>query len=457
MKLSRRQFVASSSAALAASQIATGENPSANDRLIGALIGSGGMGRANLRDFLRMKDVHIAAICDVWEHNRNVGIEMTASQPKGKAEGYSDFRRILDRKDIDFVIVATPDHWHAIPTVMACSAGKDVYVEKPLSHNIYEGRQMVNAARENKRIVQMGTQQRSGAHYQAAVKLIREGKIGRISRVAAWNHENESPNGIGNPPDTTPPAGLDWDFYLGPAPKAAFNPNRFIGTFRWFWDYSGGKMTDWGTHHLDIVQWAMNVTAPVSVCAFGGNYVLNDNRETPDTLEAVLEYPNFIATYSNRVGNSRDPVMWGYGIEFYGTDGTLFIDRGGFQIFPERNGQFEEPTPLYISQIKEAENRSEPTWKSTTQIKTGRVSSLEGDGSEQHIAHVRNFLDCVKSREKPVSDVETGHYSTTATHLCNISLRVGRRIYWDSEKEAVIQDKEANTLVKREFREPWTL
>ncbi|MDA2939295.1 Gfo/Idh/MocA family oxidoreductase, partial [Acidobacteria bacterium AH-259-A15] len=436
MKMNRRTFVSSTAAGMAGASTFFKSSQGvlgANDHILTAFIGVGGMGRADMRDFMLMKDVRVVAVCDVWEHNRERAAKMTENQPAGRAKTFSDFRRVLELKDLDVVVVATPDHWHALPTVMACEAGKDVYVEKPLAHNIYEGRKMVEAARKYGRIVQMGTQQRSGEHYQEAVELVRQGKIGKISRVATWNYSNESPYGIGKPPDSAPPAGLDWDMYLGPAPKVPFNPNRFIYWFRWFWDYSGGKMTDWGTHHIDIVHWAMNTEAPVAVSAAGGKYYLQDNRETPDTLEVTFEYPGFILTYSNRVLNGHSPNGRGYGIEFYGTEGTLFIDRRGYEILPETRIQEKAPTP-YLSQLETAEKPS-PTWEQRRRMLPGRTEFVRGEGSEQHISHVLNFVECVKSRHKPISDVEIGHRSTTATHLANIALHTGHKIRWDPKRE----------------------
>lgn len=459
MKLTRRRFVLSASAGIAgapAIQTSRGGPLGANDRVICASIGSGGMGRSNLKDFLRSKEVRVAAICDVWDHNRELAIEMTTEQTGGKAFGYSDFRRVLDLKEVDAIIVATPDHWHALPTVMACEAGKDVYVEKPLALTISEGRKMVEAARHNGRIVQMGTQQRSGRHFQEAVQLVRDGVIGKVSRVNTWNFENHTPAGMGRPRDTDPPLGLDWDFYLGPAPRVPFNPNRFIHDFRWFWDYSGGKLTDWGTHHLDIVQWAMNVKAPLAASAVGGNFCLDDNRETPDTLEVLYEYPGFMASFSHRDGNSHGPAERRYGIEFFGSDGTLFLDRSGYELHPETNVTREPIRPRYLSALEEKpQRRRQP--KSRRNSGLGRTAFRAGSGSEQHYPHVLNFLDCVRSRQKPISDVEIGHSSTTTPHLGNIALRLGRQIRWDSQQEKVIDDAEANSLLQHKYRSPWKL
>lgn len=454
MKMNRRTFVSTTAAALAAPSTLKGARRviGPNDRIVAGFIGTGGMGRSNLRDFLLMKDVEVAAVCDVWEHSRAQAVKMT----DGKARSFSDFRHVLELKELDVIVVSTPDHWHALPTILACQAGKDVYVEKPLAHNIYEGRKMVEAAKKNNRIVQMGTQQRSGKHYQEAVELIRKGKIGRISRVATWNFGNESPRGIGNFPDSDPPPGLDWDMYLGPAPKVPFNPSRFIWHFRWFWDYAGGMMTDWGAHHVDVVHWAMDVKAPLSVSAAGGKYYIQDNRETPDTLEVLFEYPGFVLTYSHRSLNGRGLEGRGYGIVFYGSDGTLVLDRSGYEIFPETMLRDEEGMPPFENEMRNAARPTEP-WERSRKMRVGRTQFVQGEGSEQHISHVRNFLDCVKSRRQPNSDVETGHDSTSACHLGNIALRSGRKIRWDAEREQVMGDSEANQLVRREYRSPWEI
>ena len=457
MKINRRDFISNSAVGLV-SATALASNAAAirgaNDRIVMGFIGVGGMGRANLKDFLLVKDVTVAAVCDLWDHNLNYAAKMTEDQVSGKAKTFSDFRKLLELKEIDAVVVATPDHWHALPTILACEAGKDVYVEKPLAHNIYEGQKMVDTARKHHRVVQMGTQQRSGKHYAEAFQLLRNGKIGKISRIATWNFGNESPHGIGNPPNEPPPAGLDWDMYLGAAPLVPFNQNRFIGYFRWFWDYSGGMMTDWGTHHLDSVHMALGVKAPQAVSAAGGKYVLQDNRETPDTLEVTYEYSDFILTFSHRVVNGRSCQGRSYGIEFYGTDGTLFIDRSGYEIYPETRISEEKPLSAYQQHLRNDANPLQ-SWERNRKRFPGRTPMVVGEGSEQHLAHVRNFLDCVKSRQQPVSNVEQGHRSTTAAHLGNIALHTGRKIHWDAEKEQVIDDGEANKMLRRQYRKPW--
>lgn len=438
LKISRRDF--NKTAAMSAVSLALSGGSAvrdvlgANERIGVGLIGAGGMGQANLRDFMRTGQVDVMAIADPFEPNLEQAIGMTL----GKAKGYKDFRRVLEHKDIDAVIIATPDHWHAIPMIMACASGKDVYVEKPLSHTLWEGRKMVGAAARTQRLVQVGTQQRSGEHFQKAVELVRSGKIGKVTYAETWIHGNQFPEGIENPPDSDPPPWLDWDLWLGPAPKRPYNRNRAIYNFRWFWDYSGGILTDWGTHLIDVVHWAMGVEAPKTAAATGGKLLLDDNRETPDTLEVLYEYPaspvsgkEFLVRFSNRVTNGRGPDGHSYGIQFYGTDGTLFVDRSGYSLWPE------------------------PARVGPERVSTSNV--IRGEGSAQHYPHVLNFLDCVRSRQKPNSDLETTHRSTSAGHLGNIAFKLGRKLTWDALQEQFPGDSEANKLLSKEYRKPWMI
>ncbi len=429
----KRAAITSAGATLAMSAVA-GKKASASDKVIVGVIGTGRMGQDNLQDFARQPDVEIAAVSDVYQPDLDKGLKAT----DGKAKPYKEFREILDRKDIDVVVVATPDHWHALPTVLACQAGKDVYVEKPISTTIEEGKRMVEAARKHGRVIQVGTQQRSGLHFQKAIQLVQEGFIGKISFVRTWNYSNECPEGIGNPKDSEPPSDLDWDLWLGPAPKAAFNSNRFgVGerwsTFRYFWDYAGGYMTDWGVHLLDIVQWAMKAEGPQAITASGGRFYIQDNAETPDTLQVTFEYPGFICTYENRWDNANSMYGKGYGIEFHGTDGTLFVDRSEFTLTPEK--------------------------KSTGKKEVARTPSMQMSSvNDEHFDHVRNFLDCVKSRQRPISDIEIGHRSTSACLLGNIAYRSKERIVWDVASQRLAQGgPEAKRLLSRDYRAPWKL
>ena len=418
----------------------------ANDRVRVGVIGTGRQGRDDMEDIARQPDAEIVALCDVYQLNLDeaqrslqmVEIKSTMTNSNAKPDIYKDFRQILDRKDIDVVIVGTPDHWHALPTVEACKAGKDVYVEKPISTTVEEGKKIVEAARKYNRVIQVGTQQRSGIHFQKAVELVQGGLLGKISFVRTWNYSNDYPTGIGNPPDSEPPASLDWDAWLGPAPKRPFNSNRFgVGdrwsTFRYFWDYAGGFMTDWGVHLMDIVQWALKVDGPSAVTASGGKFYIQDNAECPDTLQVTYEYPGFVCTYENRWDNGNSMYGHGYGIEYHGTDGTMFLDRGGFQVYPEKRHHGSEEVAR------------------TPDMKMDEVNN-------SHFDHVRNFLDCVRSRQRPISDIEIGHRSTSVCLLGNVAYRSKEHLVWDVANQRLIQGSaKAKELLGREYRAPWKL
>ncbi len=391
---------------------------SANDKVILGFIGTGGRGQHLMRVAMANPDVEIAAVCDVMQSRLNQAVNLTG----GKATPYTDFRRLLERKDLDAVFVTTPDHWHCIMTIIACEAGKDVYVEKPLGHNVAEGRSAVNAAKRFNRIVQHGTQQLSGQHYAEARELIRSGALGKITHIRIWNVWNEAPEGIGNPPDSEPPPDIDYDMWLGPAPKRPFNPNRCYAPGYWFqWDYSGGHMLAWAIHHIDTVHWIMGVTAPRMVVSTGGKYALKDNRTTPDTQDALLDYGDFIVHACVHHANAHPVEGSGYGIAFYGTNGTMRLLREGFVIWPEGD----------------------------------RTRPVERGGSPQDEPHIRNFLDCVKSRKQPIAPIEWGHLSTNAMHLANIALRTQRAVHWDARQEKVLRDEQANRYLCRTYRRPW--
>ena len=436
--MNRRHFIVTTAGVIAGARTGfasarQGRPAPPGDRVRVGVIGTGRQALTVMRAHLSQPDVDIVALSDVYEPNLAKAAELTPA-----ADRYADFRRLLDRNDIDAVIVATPDHWHALQTILACQAGKDVYVEKPTSVAVAEGRRMVDAARKYRRIVQVGTQQRSSPHFAEAVELVRNGSLGRVTMVRTWNVGNQTPDGIGNPPDSEPPAGLDWDLWLGPAPKVPFNANRFgvhptaWSTFRYFWDYAGGLMTDWGVHLIDIVHWAMDVDAPLSVAASGGKLALEDNRETPDPLLATYQYPRVIMSYETRSANARPINDHGYGIEFYGTDGTLFVDRGGFALVPERR------------------RVSEDEWVDRTQPRTG-------ESVPPTVSHARNFIDCVKSRTLPICDIEIGHRSSSAAILGNLAYRSGASLRWDREQEEVRGNDAAARLVERSYRKPWKL
>jgi predicted dehydrogenase len=399
----------------------------ASEKIVVGLVGCGGMGRYNMKDFMRSPFVQVAAVCDVdSEHMAEAAKEAGGD---GVAQ-IKDYRALIDRKDIDVVICATPDHWHGLVTVAACQAGKDVYVEKPIAHNVREGRRMVDTSRRYGRVVQVGTQQRSGEHFQKAREIARSGKLGKITWCRTWNYNNIAPEGFGYKPDGAPPASVDYDMWLGPAPKRPFNPNRFHYNWRYFFDYGGGMVTDWGVHVMDVVAWCLDLRHPKSVTAVGGKWCLTDNRDVPDTIEVCYDFGDVMLTYSLREGNKMLDYGQHYGTSFHGTNGTLVVNRGGFEVYPEK---------------KKVDDKEEP-----------RMEACKGKGSDQHWPHVQNFIECVKSRKRPIADIEDIHYSTTLSHLGNIAYLVGRRIVWDSEKEQIVGDEQANRLLGRVMRKPYT-
>ncbi|MDA2939298.1 Gfo/Idh/MocA family oxidoreductase [Acidobacteria bacterium AH-259-A15] len=447
-RMTRRKFLDSSTKAASgvtalavgssrtwAEPLASGETKtvSPNDKIHVALIGSGGMGKGDLRDFLRIDEVECLAIADVDQGRLAEGIDLVEQRRDKSPDAYQDFRRIIDRKDIDVVIVATPDHWHALPMIYACQAGKDVYVEKPLATSIEEGRLMVEAAHRNERIVQVGTQQRSAQHFQDAVSLVQSGKLGKIRTVRAWAYLDWK-GGLGNPADQPPPAGVDYDFWLGPAKKRPFNPARFHFTFRWFWDYSGGLMTDWGAHMVDVVMWAMKED-PIGAMAVGGKYGYPDDiMETPDTQQSIVEFPSFSMIWEHMIGCGVGPWQREHGVEFHGQNGILVVDRDGWELHSETD-KIDRRDRIY------------------------RIKPLprQRGSRDFHLRHVQNFIQSVKSRKKPAAEVEIGHKSVIACHLGNIAARLRRYVRWDAGKEKITGDAQAQKLVGREYRAPWKL
>jgi predicted dehydrogenase len=437
--MQRRNFLQASGVgitALSASRVL-----GANDRVNMALIGCGGRGRYVARFMREAPNVAYTAVADVFLKNAEAAREWAGPE----AKLFQDFRKVLDVKEIDAVHIATPDHWHAIASVLACQAGKDVYVEKPTSLTIREGRAMVEAARKYKRIVNVGTQHRSAPHFEKIREIVQRGDIGPVKFVRVWNYANHWPNGIGHKPDQEPPAGLDWDMYLGPSKKVPFNPNRFLNTFRYFWDYSGGYITDFGNHRLDTMQQIMGVTAPKTISASGGKLLMNDDRETPDLLTVTYEYDNFIATYEgsnvnghgmggrtpgHRYYNARGEWDQPNGIAIYGTQATIYCERIGWEIFPEAQTRGGSASPVK----RMWENVEEPTK-----------------------LHALNFIESLRSRKAPNAEIEIGHRSTSVALLGNIAMRTGRKLHWDAKKEDFTSAPDASALLTRALRKPWDL
>ncbi len=394
---------------------------SANDKIRIGCIGVGGMGVWNINGFLKHPEVEIAAVCDV-DSNALAHAAGVVSEKQGKAPATcADFRQVLDMNDVDAVIISTPDHWHALPFIMACEAGKDIFCEKPIGHDIYEGQMMVGAARHHKRVVQVNTWQRNVGHFKDAIDFVRAGGLGRVDLCRAWI---TSIAGNGKSPIEEPPANVDWDFWCGPAPKVPYHENIHPRWWRLFYDFGTGLAGDWGVHMVDIVLLGMNAWHPLEVSSVGGKLASgeDDDRTTPDTQMAVYRFPNFIMNWELHVGGNGLDGGGGHGSEFIGENGTLIVDREGIKWTPSG----DHPGP-------EKKNK-------------------DGD-------HSGEFLECMKTRGKCSSDIESMHYTTTACHLANLSYQAGRSIKWDGEKGVVIGDNEAMGFqaYKREYREPWKL
>ncbi|HEY2787067.1 MAG TPA: Gfo/Idh/MocA family oxidoreductase [Fimbriiglobus sp.] len=414
----RRSFLQLSGAFLALPaatyKSALGADQPPSEKLRLASIGVGNQGSGNLKRFL--KDV--VAVCDVDKNFLAAGAA-TLEKAGKKPQTYTDFRKVIDAKDFDAVIVTVPDHWHALITVMACQAGKDVFCEKPLSLTIAEGRKMVEAARKNKRVVQTGSMQRSAKEFHQACELVRNGALGTLTSIKVglpgpnWIERAKRPV-----PDSVPPAVLDYDLWLGPAPERPYNKNRVHYLFRFFWDYSGGQMTNWGAHHLDIAQWALGMddSGPTKVEATA---TFNKDRwfETPETATVKYTYANGLEMHC---GQGKGAPAGG--TTFVGEKGSIHVNRGKIEIKPAELSKQPCPSKLEISNN-----------------------------------HYKNFLDCIKTRNKPICDVEVGHRSATVCHLGNIAIRSGKRLTWDPVKEQFVGDADANKWVSKEYRKPWSL
>jgi len=468
--MNRRNFFKAGTLSAAASGPFLGRILGANERITIGQIGLGARGYYELTLCLRNPQVQVAAVCDVFQPL----VDHAVGKVGGKVQGYTDFRRVLDRKDIDAVFVSTPDHWHAPISIMACQAGKDVYCEKPLTHTVAEGRRMVEAAAKYRRVVQTGSQQRSAPHFAKVRDLIQSGHIGKVSFIHCWNAGNEYPEGCGNPPDEAPPPGLDWDMYLGPAPKRPYNRNRFIWHYRWFWDYSGGMMTDWGAHHLDSIHHIMGVEAPRFVWASGGR-MLPDNRETPDYFETIFEYPGFVVSYTQSSVNSRLFENRRYGMLFHGTQGTVMVDRSSYEVVPEMKVDASRGPSNMVESLLNSRRILDAGYHLGPPVTPGasagpkpappppkplcepiKVTGISLDPAIQE-AHIQDWLDAIHNRTKTVADWETGHRAATACHLGVIAYRTGRRIRWDAKTESIVGDVEASGMLTKTYRAPWQL
>ncbi len=428
----RREFIGKTT--LAAAGIGVGltarsyaQSKGANDKIVMGVIGCGGMSRHNVAKLLQVPGVEFAAVCDVDTAHMDEGAEQLTKAGRSAPKRYKDFRQLLEQKDIDAVVINTPDHWHALPFIAACEAGKDIYCEKPISHSFVEAKAMMSAASHFNRVVQVGTWQRSMKHFKDAIDFVQSGKMGDINLCRAWavNAVDSKNSDIGIKSPETAPATLDYDFWLGPAPKRPYQANRAHYSWRWFFDYGGGLMTDWGVHMIDIVLLGMKNFNPVRVSAAGGKFTTRDDRDTPDTMQATYQFPKFLIQWENRFNNDRGlDGGKGHGAEFIGTNGTLIVDRDGYKYYPSKEGNAQP-----------AESKKEES------------------------THWQNFVDCIKSRQQPASNIDSMGRTTMLCHLGNIALQTGKTLQWDAEKQDVANrgDVKSCGSYEREYRKPWKL
>jgi predicted dehydrogenase len=457
----RREFIKQSAVATAGVSMALGSFPSptvkkvlgANDKIRMGFIGIGNRGSQLLEAFMSNQDVEVAALCDVYEpyllRDRSKVSEKSIKLLGGriprlgekfenKPKTFRDFRELLDNKDIDAVCIATPDHWHAIQTIETLAAGKDIYVEKPLTITLLEGRKMVEAHSRTNRIVQVGLNRRGSDIYQKLAKEIQNGRIGKVVTARAFRISNMYPKGIGKLQPEDPPAGLNWDMWLGPRAKRPFQYNMAPYFFRWWSDYST-QMGNWGVHYMDVIRWLAGETAPVAVSAHGGHFFVDDDRDIPDTMEVTFEFKSgMLLKFGIYEASSGGGIPDGE-IEIAGQKGTLRVRQNGYKIIPSQAGQFQDWDKL----IEPEESTIE--------------ANLQYDSENSTYNLVRNFLDCIKSRKTPWCPLEEGHRSTSFAHLANIALKTKKRLEWDPVRERITNDEAANSHLFYEYRSPWKL
>jgi len=401
-----------------------------SDKVNVGLIGVRGQGFNVLKSHLETGQVNCIGLCDV---DRNMLETRAADILKGyeqKPKLYSDFRKMLEDKDIDSVIVGTPDHWHCLITVFACQAGKDVYVEKPMANTIEECNIIVRAAKRYRRIVQVGQQKRSAPIWQKVNHMVKDGRIGRLRKVNIWANFIYGIGGL-KQPDQQIPAGVDYNFWLGPAPIRPFNPNRFHGNWRMFWDYGGGLMTDYGVHLIDQALWAKDIEVPPrSILVSGGNYSFHEHdHETFDTMSVIYGSDDFTITWESTAGTANGPWDRNFGLAFVGDLATIVVNNSGYRIIPE---SAEEKDELEIS--------------------------AKGVTGNHRFLHSKNFIDCIKTRNKPNCPPETGRVAAMAAHSANIALRSGSgSLQWDDKNLQYSNSSDANKYIPYNYRKPWEL
>lgn len=438
--MNRRNFTAAAATALSYSRIL-----GANDRLQIGYIGLGNRGDQVHDGFLEHGDQVTVAVCDLRDDYLDFAIKKSRATPKK----YKDYRKLLEDKEVQAVAIATPDHWHALQFVEACRAGKDVYVEKPLSLTVAEGRRMVEVAAETKRVTQVGIHRRSGKFLQEAVDYVRSGALGTITMAEGFHLTNEWPIGLGDGKDVPAPSEWEWDNWLGPAPKVPYNRNRMYYNFRWFWNYSGGQMTNFGVHYVDMLRWALGKDSPRAVTALGGQFGgIKDNREIPDTMMALLDYGGTMIVFHQSNANSAAGNAKNAEMIIRGTKATMYLFGNRWEVAPEATTEqlLGRRTPL----DRVTERSYGPSRKPASTPK-------EMKGSADTAFHARNFLDCVKTRKKCNCDILEGHLSTSATLLCNIAYRTKSYLEWDAKAEKFTNNPAANKYLSYQYRAPYKL
>ncbi|MDD4425240.1 MAG: Gfo/Idh/MocA family oxidoreductase [Mariniphaga sp.] len=431
----RRSFIksatlASAGVGLAASMpLAMNSCLGANEKLVCGVIGVRGMGYSDLQAFLRQPHTECAALCDIDQNVLSRRIADVEKIQGYKPKGFSDFRKLLEEPGIDVIIIGTPDHWHCIPFVYAAQEGKYIYCEKPLANYIEELNIMERAVKRYGNIVQVGQWQRSDKHWQDAIDFVHSGKLEKIRTVRAWSYQGWMKS-VPVEPDSEVPEGVDYDFWLGPAPKRPFNKNRFHFNFRWFWDYAGGMMTDWGVHIIDYALFGMNAKTPKSVMAMGGKFAYPDDAcETPDTQQALYEFDGYTMLWDHGIGIDGGYYGRSHGVGFVGNNGSLVVDRDGWEVIPEGGDK--------------------PAME--------RVELQKGDGQGLN-NHMKNFIDCIKNPKLiPNTNIAIAANTARVCHLGNMALKTGRRLYWDAENNKFIGDDDANSFLVPQYRAPWEL
>ena len=450
--MNRREFVKTAAVGLAAAPAVVRAQSGQKIRM--GFIGIGNRGSHLLRLFMEQPDVEAVALCDVYEpylnRDRNAVakefFEFRVPVPKMdekftvQPKRYSDYRKLLEDKNVDAVCIGTPDHWHAIQTIDAIRAGKDVYVEKPLTATIVEGRTMVKAQAASKQVVAVGLNRRGCPAYQRLAKEIASGKYGEFIVGRAARVSNMFPNGIGRMQPSEPPAGFDWDAWLGPRAMRPYKFNTAPYFFRWHGEFSS-QMGNWGVHYMDAIRWMMGETAPCAVTANGGQYLLKHDGDIPDTMEVAFEFASKkIVNFSIYEACGGAPTQMRE-IELRGNKATIFADECGYNLFAAKPGQFQK-------------------WKSELQDMVFNQDNgilPDGSGAGSTLALIRNFLECVKTRGVPLCPLEEGHRSTSFAHLANIALKMGRRLEWDAVNERFTNCEKANDLLHYDYRKGYSL